>query len=118
MATTNGFDKYVGRISGGDDSRVGLLLCYSGNSFVGRIDFYPDGATIPQDYLWHPTSTREYIVLHMPMNRFESVMSTVRVEKPLHLYINVNRGIGASTPGHGHLATTEKEPIGEEEGTP
>jgi len=45
-------------------------------------------------------------------------MSTVRFEKPLHQYIDVNRRIGASTRGHGHLATTEKEPIGEEEGTP
>ena len=102
MATTNGFDKYVVRISGGNEGRVGLLLCYTGDSFVGRIDFYPDGAAMPQDYLWHPTSTREYVVL----------------EKPLHLYIDVNRGIGASTRGHGHLATTEKEPTGEEEGTP
>ena len=118
MATTIGFDKYVVRISGGNEDRVGLLLCYSGNSFIGRMDFYPDSATIPQDYLWHPNPTREYVVLHMPMSRFESVMSTVRVEKPLHLYIDVNRGIGAYTRGHGHLATTEKEPIGEEEGTP
>lgn len=109
MATTNAFDKYVVRISGGNQGRVGLLLCYSGNSFVGRIDFFPDGATMPQDYLWHLNPMREYVVLHMPMSRFESVMSTVRV---------VNRGIGAFTRGHGHLATTEKEPVGEEEGTP
>ena len=118
MATTNGFDKYVVRISGGNEGRAGLLLCYSGNSFIGRIDFYPDGATMPQDYLWHPNPTREYVVLHMRMSRFESVMSTVRVEKPLHLYIDVNRGIGAFTRGHGFLATTEKEPVGEEEGAP
>ena len=118
MATGNGFDKYVVRISGGNEGRVGLLLCYKGNSFVGRIDFYPDGTAMPQDYLWHPTSTGEYVVLHMPMSRFDSVMSTVRLEKPLHLYIDVNRGIGAYTSGHGHLATTEKEPTGEEEGTP
>jgi len=118
MATTKGFDKYVIRISGGNEGRVGLLLCYGGNSFVGRIDFYPEGASIPQDYLWHPTSIGEYVVLHMPMSRFESVMSTVRIEKPLHLYINVNRGTGATTYGQGHLATTEKEPVGEEEGTP
>lgn len=118
MATVSGFDKYVVRISGGNEGRVGLVLCYSGNSFVGRIDFYPDGATMPQDYLWHPSSVGESVVLHMPMSRFESVMSTVRVEKPLHLYIDVDRGIGAVTRGHGHLATTEKEPIGEEEGTP
>jgi hypothetical protein len=118
MATTKFFDKYVLRISGGNEGRIGLLLCYNGNSFVGRIDFYPDGTTFPQDYLWHPTTTNEYVVLHMPMSRFPSVIETVRVEKPLHLYINVNREIGAFTRGNGYLATTEKEPVGEEEGTP
>ena len=118
MSTSNGFDKYVIRISGGNEGRVGLLLCYSGNSFVGRIDFYPDGVALPQDYLWYPNPTREYVVLHMPMNRFESVISTVRAEKPLHLYIDVDRGTGVVTRGHGYLATTDKEPVGEEEGTP
>ena len=41
-------------------------------------------------------------------------MDTVRMEKPLHLYINVNRGNGSSTRGRGYLWTTEKEPTGEE----
>ncbi len=118
MATTNGFDRYVARIYGGDTGRVGILLCYNGSSFAGRIDFYPDGTALFDDYLWHPNPTREYVVLHMPMSRFEAVMSTVRTEEPLHLYINVNRGTGSSTSGNGHLATTEREPVGEEEGSP
>ena len=118
MATTNAFDSYKLRIHGGVTGRVALVLCYKSSAFVGRVDFYPDGVDLPQDYLWHPTSTREYVVLHMPMNRFEHVISTVRHEEPLHLYIDVNRGIGAVTHGHGHLATTDKEPVGEEEGIP
>ena len=93
-------------------------MCYSGTSFVGRIDFYPDGAALPQDYLWHPNPTGEYVVLHMPMSRFESVTSTMRTEKPLQLYIDVNRGNGTATQGHGYLTPSEKEPVGEEEGTP
>jgi hypothetical protein len=118
MATMNAFDGYTVRIHGGATGRVALVLCHNSSAFVGRIDFYPDGLDLPQDYLWHPTPSGEYVVLHMPMSRFEAVMSTVRQETPLHLYIDVNRGIGASTQGHGHLATTEKEPVGEEEGTP
>jgi len=118
MSTTKGFDKYVLRVMGGNSGRVGLLLCYSGNSFVGRIDFYADDATLPHDYLWHPNSVSEYVVLHMPMNRFDSVASIVRNEKPLNLYISANRGSGASTQGYGFLATSDKEPVGEEEGTP
>ena len=54
----------------------------------------------------------------MPMSRFEAVMSTVRQEKPLHLYINVDRSSGVSTKGEGHLATTDEEPVGEQEGIP
>lgn len=118
MATTHAFDTYTLRLYGGTEGRVALLLCYNGVSFVGRIDFYPDGASLPQDYLWHPNPVSEYVVLHMPMSRFDAILSTVRTEEPLHLYINVDRGIGASTPGQGHLATTDKEPVGEEEGTP
>jgi hypothetical protein len=52
------------------------------------------------------------------MSRLDTILSTVRTEKPLHLYINVDRGIGASTQGQGHLATSDREPVGEEEGSP
>jgi hypothetical protein len=115
MATSNPFDSYTIRIYGGDSGRVALLLCYNSGAFAGRIDFYPDGTDLPQDYLWHPSAVREYIVLHMPMSRFEAVVNTVRLEGPLHLYINANRGRGAVTHGTGQLATTDQEPVGEEE---
>ena len=118
MATTKNFDKYVIRITGGNTGRVGLLLCYSGNSFVGRIDFYAEDASLPQDYLWHPNPVSTYVVLHMPFSRMETILSILRNEKPLHLYISANRGTGSSTPGYCHIATTEKEPVGEEEGLP
>jgi hypothetical protein len=58
------------------------------------------------------------VKLSMPMSRFEAVSSTVRVERPLQLYIDANRGIGVSTQGHGYLTTSEKEPVGEQEGVP
>ncbi len=118
MATQKPFDRYEVKINGGNAGRVGLLMCYAGDAFIGRIDFYPDDTALVPDYLWHPTSIGEYVVLQMPMSRFESVLSTVRFEKPLQLYIDVNRGAGASTQGHGYLATSEKEPVGEQEGTP
>lgn len=118
MATRNAFDTYTIKINGGASGRVALLLCYNGGSFVGRIDFYPDGEDLTEDYLWHPGGTGEYVVLHMPMSRLEAVLSTVRQEKPLHLYINVDRGTGATTRGNGYLTTSEKEPVGEEEAIP
>lgn len=117
MATNKAFDSYSLRIAGGNAGRVALVLCYSGSAFVGRIDFYPDGAPLPQDFLWHP-GTITYVVLQMPMSRFDAVMSTLRFEKPLHLYIDVDRGFGATTSGHGSLVTTDQEPTGEQEGMP
>ena len=80
--------------------------------------FIQDGEPLGQDYLWHPNPIQEYVVLQMPMSRFEAVMSTVRQEEPLVLYIDVDRGPFSSTKGHGYLATSEKEPVGEEEGAP
>jgi len=117
MPTTNAFNRYTVEIHGGADGRVGLLLCYQGTAFAGRIDFYPDGETLPQDYLWN-VGGGHYVVLQMPMSRFNAVMSTVRQEKPLALYIDVIAGTGATTLGHGHLRTSEHEPVGEEEATP
>lgn len=112
------FDRYEVQISGGSAGQAGMLLCHSGSAFVGRIDFYPEGAAIPQDYLWHPGGTSEYVVLKMPWSRFGDVLAMVRTEKPLFLYINVTRGPGVTTPGFGHVTTssTEREPVGEEEG--
>lgn len=118
MATMKGFDTYRVRMYGGNLSRTAILLCYDSSSFAGRIDFYPDGEALPDDYLWHPNPSAEYVVLHMPMSRFHAVMTTVRQEKPLHLYINVDRSVGATTRGEGHLATTDQEPVGEQEGIP
>jgi hypothetical protein len=118
MATMNGFDTYKVRIHGGNRGRTALLLCYDEGAFVGRIDFYADDVEPPDDLLWHPNPTAEYVVLSMPMSRFHPVMTTVRQEKPLHLYINVDRGGGVLTEGEGHLATTDEEPVGEQEGIP
>lgn len=113
--TTKSFDSYTITIYGGSEGRVGMLMCYAANAFVGRIDFYPDGVPLPPDYLWHPNPVGEYIVLFIPMSRFEVVLATARNEKPLNLYIDVSREIGAMTKGHGYLSTSDKEPVGEAE---
>jgi len=115
--TTKPFDNYTVQIRGGTEGRIALLLCYQGASYVGRIAFYEDGTELVPDYLFHP-GTQEEVRIIMPMKRFGAVMSIVRNEKPLALYIDVDRGPGAATIGHGHLITSEREPVGEEEGTP
>jgi hypothetical protein len=114
MATTKAFDSYEIQIAGGNDGRVALVMCYQGASFVGRIDFHPDGSALGSDYLWHPASrTVTYVVLQMPISRFGDVVATLRQEKPLQLYINVDAGFGAATNGRGCLKTGAREPVGE-----
>ena len=94
--------------------RVALLICYQGANFVGRIDFIADGSPLDSDYLWHPSSPSiTYIVLNMPASRFAVVADTVRQEKPLQLYIDVDASSGSTTDGHGYLVTGDREPIGE-----
>ena len=115
MATTKPFDRYELRIHGNQPGAAAMLLCYSGTAFAGRIDFYPDGVTMPKDYLWVGTS----IVLHRPWSRFGDVLSTVRTEQPLSLVISANPGgVGATVEGTGYLGTSasDRELVGEEEG--
>jgi hypothetical protein len=116
MATSKPFDRYELRIHGSQAGAAGMLLCYNGTAFAGRIDFYPDGAALPKDYLWFGNS----IVLHMPWSRFGDVLATVRTEKPTFLIISANPGpvVGATVEGTGYLATSasDREPVGEEEG--
>ena len=49
MATTKDFDSYEIRIAGGNTGRVGLIMCYQGADFVGRIDFQPDGTALTSE---------------------------------------------------------------------
>jgi hypothetical protein len=114
MATTKAFNSYEIQIAGGNEGRVALVMCYQGSSFVGRIDFHPDGLELSSDYLWHPANpTVTYVVLKMPVSRFADVVATLRQEKPLQLHINVDAGVSAATNGHGCLKTGAREPVGE-----
>lgn len=82
-----------------------LIYCYSGISLVGRIEFYKD--TTPD------SSLKSTIVGGQPYvryraNRFNHVMQILLHEKPLYLFVNSDNGIGT-------VATSDAEPIGEEE---
>lgn len=119
------FNTYDVRILGGSGKLCAILSCYNYNSYSGNIRFYADGVNLPPDYLIDPKigeikvpNQEEWIMLSMPMSRFEAIMSTVRLESPLCLQINFDKKskTGWATEGTGHIATTEKELVGEEEG--
>lgn len=108
---TRHFDEYRLRIYGTLVSSVGARLwCYDKDGLVGRIDFYPDGVRLPMDRLDDPE--KRTILLNMPMSRFDAVMDTVRLEKPLWLLLNY----GIPTPGSDWgMLGSDMEPVGEEE---
>jgi hypothetical protein len=70
---------------------------------VGSIIFYRDGADIPAN-VGDPEPS-----IHFPLNRFNEVMTILRDEKPLDLFLNENSRISM-------VATSELEPTGEQDG--
>lgn len=118
MATRKSFDNYIIKMLGGNKGRIALILCYQGKSYIGRIDFYPDGEKLPDDYLWTPKPSNEHIIIHMPISRFEAVLSFIRNEKNLYMKIDVMRKKGVGIHGQGALINSDRDPTTEEEGTP
>ena len=46
--------------------------------------------------------------LHFPISKFNDVITMLREEKPLYLFLNEDNGVGI-------IATQDFEPVGEEE---
>ncbi len=74
-----------------------------GNSYVGRIVFFKDESTIPDNANYSSGPS-----IHYPLSRFNDVINILRQEKPLYLFLNLNNKIGI-------VATSDREPVGEEE---
>ncbi len=103
MATmTKDFDTYkIWYYSG--FSYEALVYCYQGSSFVGRIVFFKDDAPIPPNTIFSGGPS-----IHYPLSRFNDIISILRQEKPLYLFLNLTNLIGV-------VATDDYEPVGEEE---
>jgi len=80
-----------------------LIYCYRAGAYVGRIVFFRDEASVPPNvnYTSGPS-------IHYPVSRFNDIVTMLRYEKPLYLFLNLDNLIGI-------LATSEQEPTGEEE---
>lgn len=93
------------------------ILCYEGTRFIGRIDFYVDHP-LPVSYLWHPNGTGDpnqiYLVLAMPVARFEAVEQILRTEKAFGLELwPMGEMFGAATDGYaGVLRSLNEEIVG------
>jgi len=80
-----------------------LIYAYKGTQYVGRIVFFKEGSAIP------PNASYPEPSIHYPLSRFNDVINILREEKPLYLLLNLTNMIGT-------LATSDIEPVGEEEG--
>lgn len=80
-----------------------LVYVYNGSKYVGRIVFFKDGVAVP------PNASYPEPSIHYPLSRFDDVMNILRQEKPLYLHLNLDNKIGT-------VATSDIEPVGEEEG--
>ena len=80
-----------------------LIYCSQAGNYVGRIVFFNDDAAIPPNanYTSGPS-------IHFPLSRFNDIITMLRYEKPLYLFLNLNNLIGI-------VATADAEPVGEEE---
>jgi hypothetical protein len=97
------FDSYrIYYMCGGNESP--LINCYDGGSYVGKLCFHKDGAPVPPNAL----VSGSIIYLRYTVSQFNDVIGILRYEKPLFLRL--------STPSLiGYIATSQAEPVGEEE---
>jgi len=103
MAITKSFDNYkVFYYSQYNDLKCYVYL-YQGTSYQGRLAFHEDGSAIPDNAAYSGNPTLNY-----PVSEFANVMEILREEKPLNITLNEANGIGT-------LATSQYEPVGEEE---
>lgn len=80
-----------------------LVYCYQAGAYVGRIVFFKDAASTPPNANFASGPS-----IHYPLSRFNDVITMLRYEKPLYLFLNLDNLIGI-------VATNDLEPTGEEE---
>ncbi|MCG7968283.1 MAG: hypothetical protein JAY63_16985 [Candidatus Thiodiazotropha taylori] len=80
-----------------------VVYCFRANTRVGELIFHKDSVKLPQNRL-----QSDKPVIHFPISRFKDIISIIRHESPLCLFLNLDKQIGM-------VATSEHEPIGEEE---
>lgn len=80
-----------------------IIYLYQEGSYVGRIVFYRNNVSLPPN-----RNSASGPSIHYPVSRFNDIISILRYEEPLYLFLNLNNLVGI-------IATEEQEPIGEEE---
>jgi len=79
------------------------IYCYKAGVLVGRMIFAKDAAALPPNATFVGGPSLSYTI-----SRFSDIVRILLNEKPLYLFLNTDNLMG-------HLATTDLEPVGEEE---
>ncbi len=86
------------------NGQTAVINCFQANTHRASLFFYKTGTTIP------PSAILSSGTIYLRFNeaRFSEIVSTLRLEEPIHVHYNDGTGLG--------WLSTSVEPIGEEEG--
>jgi hypothetical protein len=96
---------YYARKSTDTTAYIANIACYKASASVGTILFHPDGSTLPANTI----NADGTIGLHYEMKRFNDIITILRYEKPLQIWVDTGSGAGC-------ILTDGSEPVGEQEG--
>jgi hypothetical protein len=90
-----------------NDALFALIYCYKGTVFMGRISFFKERDTIAPN-----ANLPNGVSIHFSASRFNDVITILKQERPLYLFLNPDTLSGAV--GNTHLEWTGEEEIAEE----
>jgi hypothetical protein len=98
------FDSYTLAHQSADFSyEISIGCFFAGSTMMGRIIFFKDNVPLPKN-----VSLDYGPEIHYPLSRYREIMTTLREENPLYIWLDTSTLVGS--------ITTDKEAVGEEEG--
>ena len=82
-----------------------VVTCFNGDAYAGRLIFYKPNVELPPNVMFNDAPSLHYHTTH-----FDNIITLMRYEKPLMLFF-------VPTSKTGGVITSEREPVGEQEGT-
>ncbi|MGB8646095.1 MAG: hypothetical protein WCF84_12720 [Anaerolineae bacterium] len=105
----NPFDMYLLSFYSGAAAAFPVVIqVYQVGTLAGRIAFVPDGLPLPANAVINPLGT-DIPAVYFPLSRLESIVTTIRYEKPLSIFLDTASGVGI-------IATTQAKLVGAQEG--
>ncbi len=105
----NPFDSYQLYFYSGSAAAYPVVIqVYQAGLLVGRIAFVPDGTPVPANTVITPLGA-QIPAIYYSYNRLGPIVGMLRYDKPLFVFLDTSSGVGM-------VATSQNEPVGEQEG--